>query len=78
MRWMKWALVSAMVTSTASCADLLATPEAATDAICTSTAEARRQHAGALVALGEEPPDRNAKRTGAAVLGGIAAGCGEI
>jgi hypothetical protein len=64
--------------STASCGGLLATPEAATRAICEPTQDARQAHAGALVALGDSPEERKAKSTGVAALAGVAAGCGEL
>lgn len=66
-----------MTMSTASCGGLRASEDAATSAVCDPTLEARKAHAGALVALGRSDVELNAKRTGAAALGGVAAGCGE-
>jgi hypothetical protein len=66
-----------MTMSIASCGGLLASEDAKRSAVCEPTQEARQAHAGALIALGGSDVERNAKRTGAAALGAVAAGCGE-
>lgn len=68
-----------IATSTASCANLLATEDAKRAAVCDPTKEVREIHAGSLVALGavNDPRAATARRTGALALGAVAAGCGE-
>ena len=61
-----------------SCDALQATEESKATSLCDSTLSARQDHVTALLALGGTNAELQAKRTGAAALSAVAAGCGEL